>query len=144
MVYPNDSVMVQNLCLNFGTIWHTQIILIVVKFAFLWYDTAYGNDSYNVIIVMCTCLDCPVDSYVYLNCPSDSFAHAMCHEDGLSLHVCKYRNKLASSNLNAPECTSVRLTKHINRYIQNKVNYLNKQLKQYSPSFPKFYPGLEH
>ena len=61
------------------------------KFVFLWYDMAYPNDSIMAHNYCWTCLDCLVESYVYLANPIDSFAH----DHGLHLNVCKQRNKLA-------------------------------------------------
>ena len=60
----------------YGMIWYTEMIL-------------YGG-----AIVLCTCIDCLVDSYAYLDSPIGSSTHVMCLKHGLSIHV---------YNLNATE-----------------------------------------
>ena len=39
--------------------------------------------------VQCICLDCPINSYVYLDCLSNSVAYVICHEHGLGpcIHI---------------------------------------------------------
>ena len=76
-------------------LWHTPMILVVVQNLCFMVQYVVPNDSYNSTMVLCTCLDCLVDSYVYLDCPIDSFAREICY--GVSLHVHKHKNNLTGA-----------------------------------------------
>ena len=80
---------------------------------------------YDSAKVQCTCLDYPIDRYVYLDCQIDSFIHLICYEHGLApfVHKQKYALVLSTSNT-----LKFRLRQHMYKYIQHGYQILvNKQ-----------------